>query len=110
MKIVLATLLVLATASPAVAQETLAPELAESRLRGCLLAGSSAAPQTGLPEAVVSVRAFCGTQIARVRDNRVAAATRGLTGQAEQDAKTAAIAALNDEIARAVANFTGLTQ
>ena len=86
-----------------------AAELAESRLRGCLLVGSSAAPQTGLEEAIISVRAFCGTQIRRVRDDRVEAATAGLSGEARKAAEDTAIRALNDEIALTIANFTGLT-
>jgi len=102
-----ASLLLLAT--PLFAQtDREGAELAESRLRGCLLAGSSAAPRTGLREAVVSVRTFCAPQIGRVRDDRVGAATRGLSGKAAKDAQARAIHSLNDEIALAIANFTGL--
>ena len=86
-----------------------AQDLAESRLHGCLLAGSSAAPDTGLREAVISVRAFCGTQLNLVRDMRVRSATAGLHGDDADAAKDRAIRALNDEIAHAIANFTGLT-
>lgn len=97
-----------ALAAPAAASE--AGDLAESRLRGCLLAGSSAAPQTSLHEAVVQVRAFCLPQINRVRGIRARAATAGLSGKAVKAAEDTAIRALNDEIARTIANFTGLTR
>ncbi|MFN4113301.1 MAG: hypothetical protein ACK4GD_05120 [Sphingomonadaceae bacterium] len=100
--------LALCTAVPATAADD-AAELAESRLRGCLLAGSSAAPQTGLREAVISVRSFCTPQIKRVQGDRVKAATTGLSGEARKAAEHTAIRALNDEIALAIANFTGLT-
>lgn len=101
--------LALAVAAPVTAQDNVAPDLAESRLRGCLLAGSSAAPNAGLQQTVVAVRAFCAPQIKRVRQHRVEAATAGLKDAAAKDAEKAAIFALNDEIARAIANFTGLT-
>lgn len=106
----LAAMLAMTVAVPVAAQEAVPADLAESRLRGCLLAGSSAAPQTALGEAVISVRTFCAPQIARVRHMRVAAATRGRSAQDSIDAENAATLALNDEIVRAVANFTGLTQ
>ena len=96
-------------AAPAFAQEQVPPDIAESRLRGCLLAGSSAAPVTNLRDAVVSVRSFCATHIKRVRENRVEAATAGLSGAAAENAEENASRALNDEIALAIANFTGLT-
>lgn len=97
-----------ALAAPAVADDALDDELAESRLRGCLLAGSSATGQTQLEAAVIQARAYCGAQINRVRDMRVAAATKGLDGNDAEGAKTRATRELNDEIAQAVANFTGL--
>ena len=62
------------------AQETLSPQQAETRLRGCLQSGSAGAPRTGLRAAVVAVRALCKPQIDRVADDRVATATTGLTG------------------------------
>lgn len=82
-------------------------QLAESRLNGCLLAGSSAAPQDGLREAVIAVRAFCGTQIKRVQHHRIKAATHDLSGPAKTAAEDRAIRALNDEIALIIANHTG---
>ena len=84
-------------------------DLAESRLRGCLLAGASAAPSE-LRAAIVSVRSFCTPQISRVQGYRVTAATKGLAGQAAREAEARAVRALNDEIALAIANFTGLTE
>ena len=98
----------LSVAAPAAAADD-AAELAESRLRGCLLAGSSAAPQSGLREAIISVRSFCAPQIKRVQADRVKAAASGLSGGARKAAEDQAIRALNDEIALAIANFTGLT-
>lgn len=84
-------------------------ELAEQRLRGCLLAGASAAPRSGLEAAVIAVRSFCAPQIKRVREDRVDTATQGLKGDAAKAAEVRAIRTLNDEIALAIANFTGLT-
>ncbi len=105
---ILAGFAALLMAAPAVAEEAISQDLAESRLRGCLLAGSSSTGQSQLEAAVIQVRAYCGAQINRVRDMRVAVATKGLKGNAAEDAKTRAIRALNAEIAQAVANFTGL--
>ncbi len=90
------------------AQEALSPQQAETRLRGCLQSGSAGAPRTGLRAAVVAVRALCKPQIDRVADDRVASATTGLTDDDAEQAKQRAIRQLNDEIALAIANFTGL--
>ena len=90
------------------AQETLSPQQAETRLRDCLQSGSAGAPRTGLRAAVVAVRALCKPQIDRVADHRIAEATQGLTGDEAEQARQSAILQLNDEIARAIANFTGL--
>jgi hypothetical protein len=84
-------------------------DLATSRLRACITAGAEGAPRDSLQSAVVAVRSLCGAQIARVRDRRVADATRGLTGEEAKAAETRAILALNDEIARTIASLTGLT-
>ena len=104
-----AAILALGVAAPALADD-LPADLAESRLRGCLLAGASSTGQTQLEAAVIQVRAYCGAQINRVRDQRVAAAAKGLKGDEAQAAKARAIRALDTEIAQAVANFSGLTQ
>ena len=103
--------LALVPATPAVVQtgEVRTPLQAESRLDACLKAGAAGAPRTSLVEAVVALRALCGAQIGRVQDYRVAAATRGLEGAARDEAEDQAIRALNDEIARVIANLTGLT-
>ena len=95
-------------AAPTTAQ-TEAADLAESRLRGCLLAGSSAALGGSLEQAIMSVRSFCAPQIKQVRGHRVRAAATGLSGQARKEAESRTTRALNDEIALAIANFTGLT-
>ena len=99
----------LALAAPAVADDTMGIDQAESRLRACLMAGSSSTGQNQLEAAVIQARAYCGAQINRVRDLRVAAATRGLEGHEVEAAKNRAIRQLNSEIAQAVAHFTGLT-
>ena len=75
----------------------------------CLLAGALAAPTTNLQSALVSVRSFCGAQIKRVRTHRVDAATAGLDGEAAKRAADKATRDRNNEIALAIANFTGLT-
>jgi hypothetical protein len=100
---------VLALAAPVVADDPMAIDQAESRLRACLMAGSSSTGQNQLEAAVIQARAYCGAQINRVRGLRVAAATRGLEGNEAEAAKDRAIRQLNSEIAQAVANFTGLT-
>lgn len=105
----LAPALALILAAPVAAEKDISPELAESRLNGCLLAGSTAAPRSDLRAAVVSVRAFCAPQIKRVRTNRVAKATAGLSGVARKAADDAATRKLNDEIALVIAKYTGLT-
>ena len=104
----IASLFALSLAAPALADD-LPSDLAESRLRGCLLAGASSAdPVAGLEATIIRVRAYCGAQINRVRDQRVAAATAGLKGSDAKAARDRAIRALNDEIAHAIANFSGL--
>lgn len=104
----LVALAALALATPALGED-LPADLAESRLRGCLLAGASGTGQTQLEAAVIQTRAYCGAQINRVQAQRVAAATRGLSGNDAAAAKARAIRDLNAEIAKAVANFSGLT-
>ncbi len=106
-RLIIVALTALALAAPAVADDIPA-DLAESRLRGCLLAGSSGTGQKKLEGAVIQVRAYCGAQIRRVQDQRVKAATQGLSGNEAEAAKTRAIRALNTEIAQAVANFSGI--
>jgi hypothetical protein len=81
---------------------------AEERLRGCLSAGSINHPHTELLAAIVAVRALCGVEIKRVRTERVTRARKGLVGRQAERAERQAIRNLNDEIAVAIANFTGL--
>jgi hypothetical protein len=118
--ILLGLALLAAAAAPLAAQDDLSDEaLLERRLRACLVSGSAGAPRDSLLAAVVAVRSLCYTQINRVRDFR----WREIEGSyglpdarltlAEQDAleqaRDAAERRLNDEIAQAIANFTGLT-
>ena len=93
---------------PTSAQEVLSPQQAETRLRGCLQSGSAGAPRTGLYASVAAVRALCKPQIDRVAEDRVAAATQGLTDEDAERAEKRVVRQLNDEIAYAIANFTGL--
>src|SRR5690349_5483735 len=102
LKIHLLAFVALALAAPASADDDISPDLAESRLRGCLLAGASGTGQSQLEAAVIQTRAYCGAQINRVQRQRVAAATAGLKGNEAEAAKTRAIRALNAEIAQAV--------
>ena len=87
-------------ATPALAEDFNAAA-AEGRLRGCLLASATNPGQTDLAAKVIAARAFCGAQIKRVRDQRIAAAS-------SSDAKAEIARNLDAEIARAVANFSGL--
>ncbi|MEQ1541671.1 MAG: hypothetical protein ABL926_05390 [Novosphingobium sp.] len=100
--------LLAASPLPVATEETPSANFLESRLRGCLIAGSTATDQSDLRAAVLQVRSLCGVQIARVRDRRVADATRGLKGDAADAAEIRAVRTLNDEIAFAIASMTGL--
>jgi hypothetical protein len=105
----LTILAALALAAPAVAEDPVPLDLAESRLRGCLLAGaSSAEPAAGVQATIIRVRAYCGAQINRAREMRVLAATASLSGEAARKAKARVTRELNAEIAHAIANFSGL--
>ena len=104
---------------PATAQDDANGDLLERRLGACLASGSAGAPRDSLLNAVVAVRSLCHTQIRRVQDTRLRAvdASFGLPGAKltasqldERDhARQNATRQLNDEIALAISNFTGLT-
>jgi hypothetical protein len=96
----IATLSALMTlvATPALGEKGISPALAESRLNGCLLAGSTATPHADLPTAVAAVRTFCAPQIKRVTADRVGGAAAGLSGEAREEAEDRAIRQLNGEI------------
>src|SRR5690606_25792379 len=117
---ILAFALLAGAAVPLAAQADSPEEaLLERRLRACLTSGAAGAPRDSLLSAVVAVRSLCHTQIRRVRDLRLAVvdASFGLpdarlsaSRQIELDrARDAATRQLNDEVALAVSNFTGLT-
>ena len=88
-------------------------------LRACLSAGAGGAPKDSLFSAVAALRSLCGVQIKRVRAYRLAEIDRHfglpgakLTPQRKDElerAHEAATRALNDEVALAISNFTGLT-
>lgn len=101
---------VLATTANASDATTSQYDMADKRLRGCLAAGAATAPQTNLAAALQSTRAFCGPQIADLAAFRTREASKGLSGEAAEKAKTRALRELNNEIALTVANLTGLTQ
>lgn len=103
------TALALVSAIPASAQDDVSLQTAEQRLRGCLVVGSTTTPYPGLREAVLSVRSFCGSRIKLVRQLRVEAATAGLEGESYKRVEDQTVRELNDEIAFAISNFTGLT-
>ncbi len=96
--------------SAALAADAHDHDAVEKRLRGCIAAGAASAPKTSLAPAVQHVRALCGPQIADLADIRAHAASVGLSGEAAEEARSKALRQLNNEIAFAVANFTGLTQ
>lgn len=81
--------------------------LAERRLRACLETNASAR-HGDLAAAVTAARAACQPQIDDARDVRVLEATAGLDPAEAQVVERRVNRKLNDEIARAVANFTGL--
>ncbi|MCT2557915.1 hypothetical protein N0B51_02850 [Tsuneonella sp. YG55] len=97
----IAALALASLAAPAFA-ESVPADIAEGRLRGCLLASATSPTQSDLNAKVIEARAFCGAQIKRVRENRAAAASTA-------SAKAEAGRKLDAEIAQAVANFSGLT-
>lgn len=106
--------------SPLAAQDIVANDAdqAERRLRVCLSNGAPGAPRE-LAAAVVALRSLCYTQINRVRDLRLEKVDEslrlpriGLTPnqQIERErARDEATRKLNDEIARAISTFTGLS-
>jgi hypothetical protein len=118
--VLLGLALLASVATPLAAQDDPSDgALLERRLRACLVSGSAGAPRDSLLSAVVAVRSLCYTQVRRVREFRLAGidASFGLpearlsaSRQDELDrARDAATRQLNDEIALAISNFTGLT-
>ena len=112
--------LLAAAAAPLAAQDDVPnEETLERRLGACLVSGSAGAPRDSLLGAVVAVRSVCHTQIRRVREFRLAAidesfglpeARLSASRQDELDrARDTTTRQLNDEITRAISNFTGLT-
>jgi len=111
--------LAVCTAPLAAQEEFSSEEQLERRLRACLVSGSAGAPTESLLGAVMAVRSLCHTQINRLRDLRLREvdASFGLPETrltpARQDeldrVRDAETRRLNDEVARAISNFTGLT-
>ena len=111
----------LAITAPAEASpEELTHAQAMKRMEACLSTGAPGAPRTGLRAAIVALRSLCAPQIHRVRDLRLAEidARYGLPEAEITDAQQverhaaheAAERRLDDEVAFAIANFTGLTE
>ena len=80
---------------------------AENRLGACLMSGATSVRHPDVRSAVLAVRARCGRDIRRVQRDRVAVATRGLSGIARDRAEHEALTALNNEIAQVIANHAG---
>jgi hypothetical protein len=93
--------LLLATPASASAEE-LNHEQAMKRMEACLSSGAPSAPRESLTAAAIQLRALCKPQIDRVRDLRLA-------GVEDAAARDAIIRRLNDEVAFAIANYTGLS-
>ena len=107
--------LAVCTAPLAAQDDFSSEEKLERRLRACLVSGSAGAPRDSLLSAVVAVRSLCHTQINRLRDFRlrqVDTETRPTAVyQDELDrARDVETRRLNDEVARTISNFTGLTE
>ncbi|MXO75384.1 hypothetical protein GRI40_09180 [Altererythrobacter aerius] len=81
---------------------------AERRLRACLSANASGGHAT-LEAAVLSTRVACKPQIDGARDARIVAATAGLGPDEAQAIARRVTRELNNEIAHAIANFSGLS-
>ena len=104
---------------PISAQGQGGPDELTRHLRACLTSGSAGAPKDSLLSAVVAVRSLCAGQIKRLREYRHAEIDRQfglpeakLTPRRQDElerAHDAATRALNDEVALAISNFTGLT-
>lgn len=111
----------LAASTPVAAQVEYPSDQAslERSLRTCLTSGSAGAPRDSLTSAVIAVRSLCYTQIRRLREFRLAEVDKRFKqpetvltpGEREEyeRARDVAVRGLNDEIALAISNFTGLT-
>lgn len=95
------------SAAPPQAAEGEGTTQAERRLRACLSA-SAGDERAAFEEALLSARAACKRQIDDVRDMRIIAATAGLEPEAARVIDQRVARQLNNEIAHAVAHFTGL--
>jgi len=80
---------------------------AERRLRACLSSNASGAHRT-IEAAILSTRAACKPQIDDALDARIIAATAGLEPDAAQVVQRRLTTKLNNEVAHAIANFSGL--
>ena len=82
---------------------------AERRLRACLTTHASGAGPS-LEAAILATRAACKPQIDAVRDVRIIEATAGLAPDAARVVEQRVTRELNNEIAHAIANFSGLSE
>ena len=80
---------------------------AERRLRACLSTHASHGAAT-IEAAVLATRAACKPQIDAARDVRIIEATAGLDPQAAQVVAQRVTRTHNNEIAQAIATFSGL--
>jgi hypothetical protein len=94
-------------AAPPLEADAESATLAERRLRACLSTNATGG-HTTLEAAVLSARVACKPQINDVRDVRIIAATAGLAPDAARVVERRLTRQLNDEVAHAIANFSGL--
>ena len=97
----------IAAAPPVAAAGDESTTQAERRLRACLSTHASDGHGT-IEAAVLSTRAACAPQINKVRDARILAATAGLDAEAALVVERRVTRELNNEVAHAIANFSGL--
>jgi hypothetical protein len=100
----------LALAAPAQAGEAVPYELALSRLRACVTAGSAGAPRESLQAAVIAVRSLCRPQINRAyeaSDRRVAAANPRAKAAQLSELRQAARRTIDYDLAILVSTATG---
>jgi hypothetical protein len=103
---ILVGLVLVATANPAQADTQLS---AEDRLGACLLSGSSSVRHADVASVVTAVRARCGRDIRRVREDRVEAAVQAAPPAQAGAAERVAVRKLDNEITLAIAKYAGFT-
>ncbi|MGX7951154.1 hypothetical protein ACWPM1_01200 [Tsuneonella sp. HG249] len=93
-------------AAPPLEADSESATQAERRLRACVSANASG--HGTIEAAILHTRAACKPQINDLRDVRIIAVTSGLEPDAARVAEQRVTRELNNEIAHAIANFSGL--